>query len=312
MIDFNISSSTLNQRIEQLESFVGNTPLFPISRVYNKPGVKIYAKLEWYQLGSSVKARPAYNIIREAIRQGDLTEGKHLIDASSGNTAIAYAAIGSAAGVPVTICIPENASAERKQILKSYGANVIFTPATGEMNEAQDRARELAEEKPYQYYYADQYSNENNWRAHYETTAEEIFAQTSTEVTHFVAGLGTTGTFVGTTRRLKEINPKIQSISLQPNAAFHGLEGWKHLETARVPNIYDSRIADANYEVDTLEAHELLKRVAREEGLLLSPSSAANLLGAIQVADQIDEGVVVTTFADSADKYGEVMKMIFD
>nr|WKN40257.1 PLP-dependent cysteine synthase family protein [Tunicatimonas sp. TK19036] len=301
----------LNKRIEQLAPFIGNTPLFPISRVYQKPGVKIFAKLEWYQLGASVKARPAYHIIREAIRSGELTEGKHLIDASSGNTAIAYAAIGAAAGVLVTICIPENASKERKQILKSYGVDVIYTPATGEMNEAQDRARELAEERHHQYYYADQYSNPNNWRAHYYTTAEEIFAQTHTEITHFVAGLGTTGTFVGTTRRLKEINPEIQCISLQPNAVFHGLEGWKHLDTARVPQIYDSQVADENLEVDTLEAHKLLKRVAQEEGLLLSPSAAANLLGAIQVAEQIDEGVIVTTFADSADKYSEVMETIF-
>ncbi|MEQ9439747.1 MAG: PLP-dependent cysteine synthase family protein [Cyclobacteriaceae bacterium] len=313
MIDLSIAASTtLNERIEQLAPFIGNTPLFPISRVYQKPGVKIFAKLEWYQLGASVKARPAYQIIREAIRSGKLTEGMRLIDASSGNTAIAYAAIGAAAGVPVTICIPENASKERKQILQSYGAQVIYTPATGEMNEAQDRARALAEEKPDHYYYADQYANPNNWRAHYLTTAEEIFAQTHTEITHFVAGLGTTGTFMGTTRRLKEINPAIQCISLQPNAAFHGLEGWKHLETARVPKIYDGRVADENREVDTLEAHALLKRVAREEGLLLSPSAAANLLGAIQLADEIDEGVIVTTFADSADKYSEVMETIFN
>ncbi len=301
----------LSERIEQIGKFVGKTPLFPIKRVFHKPGVKIYAKLEWQQLGGSVKARPAYQIIKEAIRSGKLTDGKHLVDASSGNTAIAYAAIGSAAGIPVTICIPENASAERKLLLRSYGAKVIFTPAVGEMDDAQDCARTLSEEKPYEYYYADQYSNVNNWKAHYLTTAEEVYQQTNGKITHFVAGLGTTGTFVGTTRRLKEINPDIQCISFQPDTAFHGLEGWKHLETARVPRIYDASVADQNFGVDTMEAYEWLKRLAREEGLLVSPSAAANLAGAIRVAEQIEEGVIVTTFADSADKYGEVIRELF-
>lgn len=306
-----VTDTKLFRRVEQIGRFIGNTPLFPINRIYRKPGVKIFAKLEWQQLGGSVKARPAYQIIKEAVHSGNLEEGKHLVDASSGNTAIAYAAIGAAAGIPVTICIPKNASAERKLLLKSYGAQVIYTPAVGEMDEAQDRARELSQEKPYEYYYADQYSNQNNWKAHYYTTAEEVYWQTNGKITHFVAGLGTTGTFVGTTRRLKEINPEIQCISLQPDAAFHGLEGWKHLETARVPRIYDASVANQNLGVDTLEAYEWLRRLAREEGLLVSPSAAANLAGTIKVAEQIDEGVIVTTFADNSDKYGEVIKELF-
>lgn len=301
----------LIKRVEQVGRFIGNTPLFPVTRIYQKPGVQVYAKLEWQQLGGSVKARPAYRIIREAVLSGQLVEGKSLVDASSGNTAIAYAAIGAAIGIPVTICIPENASPERKLLLRSYGAEVIYTPATGEMDEAQDRARALSEEKPYAYYYADQYANENNWQAHYHTSAEEVYRQTAGRITHFVAGLGTTGTFVGTTRRLKEINFDIQCVSLQPDAAFHGLEGWKHLETARIPRIYDATVADHHLAIDTMEAYEWLRRLAREEGILVSPSAAANLAGAIKVAEQIDEGVIVTPFADSAEKYGEVIKELF-
>lgn len=306
-----VSDTHLLENIEQIGAFIGHTPLFPIRNIFHKPGVQIFAKLEWQQLGGSVKARPAYRIIREAVRSGILTEGKRLVDASSGNTAIAYAAIGAAAGIPVTICIPENASAERKHLLKAYGAEVIYTPATGEMDDAQDRAHTLSEEKPYAYYYADQYANPNNWKAHYDTTAEEIYRQTQGKVTHFVAGLGTTGTLVGTTRKLKEKNPTIQCIALQPDAAFHGLEGWKHLETARVPRIYDPSAADQNLFIDTIEAYEWLRRLAREEGLLVSPSAAANLAGAVRVAEQIEEGVVVTMFADSAEKYGEVVSKLF-
>ncbi len=299
-------------QLKNIKKFIGHTPLFPINRIFTKPGVQVYAKLEWMQLGGSVKARPAYNIMREAVEQGFLTPERHILDASSGNTAIAYAAIGAATGIPVTICIPDNATHERKLILKSYGAHIIFTPAIGEMNEAQETAKNLSLENPDQYYYADQYSNPNNWKAHYHSTSEEIFQQTNGRITHFVAGLGTTGTFVGTSRRLKEINPEIHCISLQPNTAFHGLEGWKHLATAHVPDIYDASIADQNLGIDTLEAYEWMKRAAQEEGLLLSPSSAANLAGAIQVANQLDKGVVVTVFPDAADKYSEVVKSVFN
>ncbi|MEO1050433.1 MAG: PLP-dependent cysteine synthase family protein [Bacteroidota bacterium] len=301
----------LKERIKALGKFVGNTPLFPLQNVVEKPDVKIYAKLEWQQFGGSVKARPAYNIIKSAIYSGELTEGKHILDASSGNTAIAYAAIGAAINVPVTICLPKNASEERKQILKSFGAHIHLTSPFGTTDEAQQIAQSLFEEQPHKYFYANQYGNDNNWKAHYNGTAEEIFRQTDGSITHFVTGLGTTGSFTGTGRKLKEIKPDIHLTSLQPDAALHGLEGWKHLETAILPGIYDDTIADQNLEIDTYEALDTLKRVANTEGLLISPSSAANLTGALKVANTIDEGVIVTLFPDNAEKYGEVIKNLF-
>ena len=229
-----IIDSRLLKRLNSIGKFVGNTPLFPITNIYNKKGVKIYAKLEWQQLGGSVKSRPAFGIIKNAILSGELHEGVRLLDATSGNTGIAYAAIGAALGVSVSICLPENATEERKTILKAYGAEIIPTSKFGTTDEAQEVAREIHAKNPGKYFYADQYGNENNWKAHYLSTADEIFQQTRGEVTHFVAGLGTTGTFVGTGRKLKELNPGIRLISLQPDAAMHGLEGWKHLETAAV------------------------------------------------------------------------------
>jgi S-sulfo-L-cysteine synthase (O-acetyl-L-serine-dependent) len=273
--------------------------------------VEIYAKQEWYQIGGSVKARAAYNIISEAIYSGELYHGRHLLDASSGNTAIAYAAIGAALDIPVTICLPENASEERKTTLRAFGVNLIYTSKFGGTDEAQDRARELYNINSDKYFYADQYSNENNWKAHYKTTALEIFNQTNGRVTHFVAGLGTTGTFTGASRRLKELNPHIKAISLQPDAALHGLEGWKHLETAVVPSIFDASLADDNLLIDTYDAYEMIKKAANQEGLLLSPSSAANLVGALTLADQIEEGVIVTVLPDNGEKYWEVLNLIF-
>jgi len=304
-------SSQLATNVRAIGRFIGKTPLFPITRAFQKEGVQIYAKLEWQQMGLSVKARPAYHIIKDAILRGDLTAGKQLLDASSGNTAIAYAAIGSALGIPVTICLPENASEERKVYLKALGAELIFTSRFGGTDDAQAVAKEIAHEKPSSYYYADQYGNDSNWKAHYQTTSEEIYRQTDGNITHFVAGLGTTGTFTGNARRLKELNPNVHLTSLQPNAAMHGLEGWKHLETAKVPAIYDPSLAHQNLEIDTYEACDIVKEVARKEGLLISPSAGANLLGAIKVAQQLDQGTIVTLFPDDASKYGEVMKMIF-
>ena len=304
-------SSQLATNVRAIGRFIGKTPLFPITRAFQKEGVQIYAKLEWQQMGLSVKARHAYHIIKDAILRGDLTAGKQLLDASSGNTAIAYAAIGSALGIPVTICLPENASEERKVYLKALGAELIFTSRFGGTDDAQAVAKEIAHEKPSSYYYADQYGNDSNWKAHYQTTSEEIYRQTDGNITHFVAGLGTTGTFTGNARRLKELNPNVHLTSLQPNAAMHGLEGWKHLETAKVPAIYDPSLAHQNLEIDTYEACDIVKEVARKEGLLISPSAGANLLGAIKVAQQLDQGTIVTLFPDDASKYGEVMKMIF-
>ncbi len=301
----------LKQKLTKIEAFVGNTPLFPITNVYNKPKVKILAKLEYQQMGGSVKARPAFNIIKQAILNGELGSGKQLLDATSGNTGIAYATFGAALGIPITLCLPENASQERKQILEALGVNIIYTSRFEGTDGAQLRAKELVSKSPEKYFYADQYANENNWKAHYNGTAVEIWEKTKQEITHFVAGLGTTGTFMGTTRRLKELNKNIECIALQPNNPMHGLEGWKHLETAIVPKIYDGNIADKFLEVDTLESFDLVKKIAEKEGLLVSPSAAANLLGAIQIAEKIDEGVIVTTFADNAEKYSEVMKHIF-
>ena len=301
----------LDSRIQHLEKRVGNTPLKRIEKVYNKPGVNLFAKLEWDQLGGSVKARPAFNIIKEAVQSGELKNGKTLLDASSGNTGIAYAVIGNELGIPVTICLPENASKERIDILKQNNANIVFTSMFGSTDEAQDKAMEMVKEDPDKYFYADQYANENNWKAHYHGTGLEIFAQTGGTVTHFVAGLGTTGTFTGTGKRLKEINRAITITSLQPEIALHGLEGWKHLDTAKVPRIYRPNLADENIIVKTEEAYTLLEKVYHEEGLLISPSAAANLLGAIKVAENIDAGTVVTVFPDNAEKYTEVMNSIF-
>jgi cysteine synthase B len=301
---------TLLRRLSEIEPLIGHTPLFPIRNVFRKEGVEIYAKLEWQQLSNSVKARAGFNIIKSAILNGDISRKKGLIDASSGNTGVAYATIGAALGIPVTLCIPENISSQKQTTLKAMGANIIYTSKFGTTDEAQEKAKALSLEHPNAYFYTDQYANENNWKAHYNGTADEIWKQTKGKVTHFVAGLGTTGTFVGTSRKLKEKNANIQTISLQPETAMHGLEGWKHLESAKVPKIYDEHIADKNLFIDTLAAYEMIKAVAKHEGLLLSPSAAANLVGAIQVAEKIDKGVIVTTFADHGNNYQDVLEQI--
>ena len=295
-----------------LKNVIGNTPLFHISRVFNKPGVNIYAKLEWMQLGGSVKSRPAFNIIKAALANGELHDGKVLLDASSGNTAISYAAIGAALGIDVTICLPENASKERIKILKAHGATLEFTSRFGGTDEAQERAKVLKQEFPDKYYYADQYNNPNNWMAHYHGTAIEIIEQTEGEISHAVIGLGTSGTAMGLGKRLKEYNSEIKLITLQPDVAMHNLEGWKHMETAIVPGIYDQGLADGNLEIDSEQALFMVKEIAQKEGLLVSPSSAANLLGAIEVAKEINSGTIVTVFPDSADKYSEILEVIFE
>lgn len=305
----NITSADKTLQVGQL---VGKTPLYEIRNVFQKPGVRIFAKLEWQQLGGSVKSRPAFNIIKNAIQDGQLGHGRHLLDATSGNTGIAYAAICAALNIPLTLCLPENASIERKRILQALGVNIVFTSRFEGTDGAQLEAKRLFKENPDHYFYADQYANDHNWRAHYETTAPEIWQQTSGKVTHFVAGLGTTGTFTGTGRGLKMFNPDIELVALQPDNPMHGLEGWKHLETAIVPKIYDSSLADRFLEIDTLESYDMMRLLAQQEGLLVSPSAAANLLGAIKVAEEIESGVIVTTFADNAEKYAEVMERIFN
>ncbi|WP_299465108.1 PLP-dependent cysteine synthase family protein [uncultured Microscilla sp.] len=302
----------LEKRLHQVAQLIGNTPLVALDRVYKNPKVQIFAKLEWQQLGGSVKARPAFNIIKQAILNGQLDQNRVLLDASSGNTGIAYGAVGAALGIKVALCLPENASKERKMILRAHGVDIIYTPATELTDGAQIKAKELHAQNPDLYFYADQYANENNWRAHYNHTAPEIVEQTQGKITHFVAGLGTSGTFMGTSRRLKEYNPAIEIVSLQPDSPMHGLEGWKHMETAIVPQFYDADLADKNQEVSTFEAYELIKEVAQKEGLLISPSAAANLAGAIALANTLEEGTIVTMFPDSADKYSEVLKQVFD
>src|SRR5262245_24217938 len=223
-------------------------------------------------------------MIQSGLQSGLLRKDKKIVDATSGNTGIAYAMIGAALGYPVKLFLPHSASEERKRILAAYGAELVMTPGDEGTDGAIRRVRELVAANPNDYFYPDQYSNPANWQAHYRTTANEIWEQTSGRITHFVAALGTSGTFVGTTRRLKELNPAIRCVSLQPDASFHGLEGWKHMPTAIRPAIYDDSLADENLEISTEEAYRLVKRLAREEGLLVSPSAAAALLGCLKVA----------------------------
>ncbi len=305
-----IKNTSLNQKIREVAGRVGHTPLYRFTKIFNQPGVQLYAKMEWEQLSGSVKARAAFQIVLDAIEQGQLTEEKILLDATSGNTGIAYATIGALTGIRVRLCLPENASNERKRILESLGAEIIYTSRYEGTDGSQEIAKAMAVQYPNLYFYADQYRNASNWKAHYNGTANEIF-KSLPGITHFVAGLGTTGTFVGTGRRLKELQPAIQLISLQPDSALHGLEGWKHMETAKVPSIYDENVADKNNEVSTEEAYEMIKAVFHHEGLLLSPSSAANLAGAIKVAEKLEKGVVVTVLPDNGDRYSEVNKKLF-
>ena len=291
-----------NISVTKIEPFIGETPLFPLSR--NKfDNVKIDAKLEWHQLGGSVKSRPAYRIIKDAIARGKLNDQKQLVDATSGNTGIAYATILNRLGLGLTLFVPDNASEERKKIFKALGVDIRYTSGYESTEGAREAAKELVRQYPDKYFYADQYDNPSNWKAHYDSTANEIWRQTEGKITHFVAGLGTTGTFTGTCRRLKELNPEIELIALQPETALHGLEGWKHLETADTPAIYDHRLADRTEIISTEESYETMKTASRNEGLLLSPSSAANLAGAKKIAANLDRGHVVTVFPDDYSKY---------
>ena len=286
---------------------VGNTPLLRLEHIVRDlPNVELLGKAEWYNPGGSVKDRAASRIIAEAQRTGKLAPGKILLDSTSGNTGIAYAMIGAAQHIPITLCMPENVSPERKRILQAYGANIIYTDP-GEGSDGAIRvARALHEKHPDLYYYADQYSNDANWQAHYHGTANEIWQQTEGRITHFVSMLGTSGTFVGTSRRLKELNPDIRCISLQPDSPFHGIEGAKHMATAIVPKIYDASLADQDLGIATEDAYKMAIRLAREEGLLVGISAAAAVVGCLKVAEQKMNGepvVIVTILCDSGDKY---------
>src|SRR5438477_11637173 len=286
---------------------VGNTPLLRLERLTRElNSIELLGKAEWFNPGGSVKDRAASNIVAEARAAGKLGPGKTLLDSTSGNTGIAYAMIGAAEGFPVTLCMPENVSVERKRILHAYGANIIYTDPGDGSDGSIRAARELYASQPDKYFYADQYSNDANWQAHYHGTANEIWQQTEGHVTHFVSMMGTSGTFVGTTRRLKELNPASRCISLQPDSPFHGIEGAKHMASAIVPKIYDPSLADVDLGIATEDAYVMAKRLAREEGLLVGISAAAAVVGCLQVAQTLtkDEAAIfVTILCDSGDKY---------
>jgi cysteine synthase B len=283
---------------------IGRTPLVRLHQFEREcPGVELYAKAEWQNPGGSVKDRAAARMILEGEASGRLTPDKIIIDATSGNTGIAYAMVGAARGYQVKLCMPENASAERKLILRALGAELILTSPLESTDGAIREARRLYAADPDRYFYPDQYSNDGNWRAHYDTTAPEIIEQTSGRLTHFVAGLGTSGTFVGTGRRLRKFSASIKLISFQPRGPFHGLEGLKHMESAIVPAIYDPALADEDLRIDTERAYRMVRRLAREEGLLAGISSGAAVAAMLDVAKTIDRGVIVTVFPDGAEKY---------
>ena len=295
----------INKRIgTNVTELVGGTPLLELPAIAAEtPGVRILGKAEWYNPGGSVKDRPALWMIRDGEKSGALTPEKTILDATSGNTGIAYAWIGAALGYKVKLCMPKNASEERKKILRAYGVDFVLTDPGEGSDGAIMQARRLYEEDPERYFYPDQYSNPANPRAHYESTAPEIWGETNGEITHFVAGLGTSGTFVGTSTRLKELNPEIRVVSFEPDGAFHGLEGMKHMGSAIVPPIYDPMIADENRATATEDAYDMVKRVAREEGLLIGISAGAAVATALEVAREIESGTVVTILCDGADKY---------
>jgi cysteine synthase B len=295
---------------------IGNTPLLALDRLTaHLPGVQILGKVEWVNPGGSIKDRAAAAIVLDAEKRGLLRfnqennqKNSHaLLDATSGNTGIAYAMLGAAVGFPVTLCVPSNVSQERKHILAAYGAEVVWTDPNDGSDGAIRKARALIAAEPDHYFYADQYGNPQNWKAHYRTTANEIWRQTEGQITHFIAGLGTSGTFMGTTRRLRELNPAIQCISMQPDSPFNGFEGLKHMATAIVPPIYDAALADANIFMQTERAYTIARDLGRRDGLLVGVSAAGAVAASLQVAEQEAragrEAVIVTILCDSADKY---------
>lgn len=296
---------TLFRSFSPLEACVGNTPLLALRRVTLglSPRVRVLAKAEWFNPGGSVKDRAALNILRQAQAEGHLREGRRLLDSTSGNMGIAYAMFGAAMGIGVTLCIPANASPERIAILRAYGAELILTDPLEGSDGAILHARRLAEEHPDRYWYANQYDNPASWQAHYQSTGPEILHQTEGQVTHFVAGLGTSGTLMGTGRALREWNPKVQIVAVQPDSPFHGLEGLKHMPTAIRPGIFDPSFPDRTLEVSTEEAYAMVRRLAREEGLFVGISSGAAAVAALRVAQELDSGLVVTVFPDAGYKY---------
>jgi S-sulfo-L-cysteine synthase (O-acetyl-L-serine-dependent) len=298
--------ATRPQRTE-LASLVGHSPLLRLASLSAEfPHIDFYAKAEWFNPGGSVKDRAALWMIREGERSGKLRAGKTILEATSGNMGIALAMLGAAFGYRMKLCVPSSASLERLRTMRAYGAELILTPGEEGSDGAIRRAREIYSADAERYFYPDQYSNPANPRAHYETTANEIWEQTSGRVTHFVAGLGTSGTFVGTARGLKERNPAIRAISVQPDEAFHGLEGLKHMASAIVPAIYDASLADENFAMRTEDAFQMVRRLARQDGLLVGVSSGAAVCACVKVAQQSkpeERAVIVTIFPDSGDRY---------
>ena len=295
------ATTTLPDLVDQ----IGNTPLLRLDAIGAElpDTVTLFAKAEHLNPGGSVKDRPALRMTRDGLASGAFAEGQTLIDATSGNTGIAYAMIGAALNLPVALALPENASDERKRILRAYGAELILTDAMDGTDGAQRRVKELVAAHPEHYFYPDQYNNDGNWRAHYDGTGPEIWNQTDGRITHFVTGLGTSGTFTGVTRRLKEHDDQIQCLAIQPNAPLHGMEGLKHMDTAIVPGIYDDKLPDAHLRCSTEAAFAMTRRLAREEGLLVGPSAGANVATALRVAQSLEAGTVVTVLCDTGTRY---------
>ncbi|MDP2776083.1 MAG: cysteine synthase family protein [Anaerolineales bacterium] len=304
LLDFRLTDSN-SIHLDGLPAHVGNTPLLPLRRLSLglSPRVRVYAKAEWFNPGGSVKDRPALHIIQNAISNGDLGNGKRLLDSTSGNMGISYATFGAALGIRVTLAVPASASSERISILKALGAELILTDPLEGSDGAIIKARELVEVNSDLYWYANQYNNPANWQAHYLSTGPELLAQTNGQVTHFIAGLGTSGTLMGTGKYLREQLPKVKILAFQPDAPFHGLEGLKHMPSAIKPGIYDESLAGIPLEVKTEAAHEMVRRLAREEGLFVGISSGAAAVAALQVASRLDEGIIVTIFPDAGYKY---------
>lgn len=300
-----LDTATGTHPMPDLVRRIGNTPLFRLERLtgHLPDAVQVFAKAEHLNPTGSVKDRAARRMIYEGLERGELHAGKTIIDATSGNTGIAYAVLGALLGIPVVLAMPANASPERRKMLRAYGAELILTDPMEGTDGAREYVRRAADDEPDRFFYPDQYNNDANWRAHYEGTGVEILRQTHGKLTHFVAGLGTTGTFTGTARRLKEHNASIRCLAVEPDTPLHGIEGLKHLESAVVPGIYDARLPDDTFRVGTEEAYEMTRRLAREEGLLVGVSSGANVRAALDVASELDRGVVITVLCDTGTRY---------